>query len=74
MNPMLIYYLTLVSSILVSSLGIYFAIKNKHTIIKWILIINFILGVILNLDYGNVIPYIYFIFLIGRRIYHKFKQ
>lgn len=60
--------------IVINGLAIFLAHKNKDNIIKIIIIINFFLFIVLFDAYGNVIPYIYFIFCLGRWIYHKFKQ
>ena len=68
------YYGTYLYAILIFSLAIYLAQKDKHTIIKIILIITIILFIFDLVNYIGIIPYAYFIFLFFRWTYKKLKK
>jgi len=68
------YYGTTILTILLTSLAAHLAYKNKHHLIKWILIISLAVSFLVDEYPANVIIYCYFIFLIIRFIYRKIKK
>jgi len=68
------YYGTTILTILLTSLAVYFANKNKHHLVKWILIVSIIISFLVDEYPANVIIYLYFLLLIIRWIYNKVKK
>jgi len=66
----IIMYLFLIST---TALAVYLAKKNKHKIFMVILILYFLISIFMDIPFGNLLNYIYFLFLGVRFIYRKFK-
>lgn len=58
--------------IILTALGLWLAHKNNDRYIKPVLVLNFLVVLIFDLDYGSWIPYLYFLFCLIRWVYRKF--
>ncbi len=74
LNDSFWYWITIIFSIFINSLAISLAHKNKHKILKIVLLINIILLFVGINYYANVLAYIYFIILFSRYLYMKYKK
>lgn len=72
MNDLIFYYGVYLIGIILTSLALVIAKKNKDKILAIILIINFISFLIFKTPAGYII-YLYFLFALIRWIYKKIK-
>lgn len=69
------YYSTQLLFVILTGVALWLSQKKKHKIVFWLIIINFIYGLIDENYYANIPIYLYFLFLLGNWIYRKiFKK